>query len=116
MPMAREDSVTSGPKGSFLLGHLAELQKDWLGTLRRWQDRYGDFVPARLGPHRAAFIFDPDDAHAILVDNYKNFKKNFIIRRSRPLIGDGLLLSEGEFWLRQRRLAQPAFHREMIDR
>lgn len=101
-------------KGSFFLGHLAELQKDWLGTLRRWQKEHGDFVPVRMGPRPAVFIFDPADAQAILVDKYKHFRKNFIIRRSRPLIGNGLLLSEGEFWLRQRRLAQPAFHKARI--
>src|SRR5690606_11428747 len=49
-----------------------------------------------------------------LVNKYKHFRKNFIIRRTRPVIGDGLLLSEGDFWLRQRRLAQPAFHRNRI--
>lgn len=101
-------------RGSWLLGHLPELQKDWLGTLCRWQKEHGDFVTARLGPRPTVFIFDPETAEEILVANYKHFRKNFIIRRTRPLIGDGLLLSEGEFWLRQRRLAQPAFHRGRI--
>lgn len=101
-------------KGSFLLGHLAELQQDWLGTLLRWQQEYGDFVPVRLGPRPAVLIFDPIDAEEILVHKYKHFRKNFILRRTRPLVGNGLLLSEGEFWLRQRRLAQPAFHKARI--
>ena len=113
--MATKTTPVPFSKGSFLLGHLPELQQDWLGTLRRWQKEHGDFVTARLGPRPAVFIFDPKDAETILVDKYKHFRKNFIIRRTRPLIGDGLLLSEGEFWLRQRRLAQPAFHRGRID-
>lgn len=96
------------------MGSLPELQQDWLGTLRRWQQRYGDFVTVRLGPRPAAFIFDPHDAESVLVDHYKNFRKNFIIRRTRVVIGDGLLLNEGESWLRQRRLIQPAFSRTQI--
>lgn len=112
--MARTAFDLPGPKGSFLMGSLPELQQDWLGTLRRWQARYGDFVVARLGPRPAAFIFNPEDAEAVLVENYKRFRKNFIIRRTRAVIGNGLLLSEGEFWLRQRRLIQPAFNRSRI--
>lgn len=113
--MATVATSTKGPKGSLLLGNLAELQKDWLGTLSAWQEEYGDFVPVRLGPRPAAFIFHPDDAASILIDKNKHFRKNFIIRRTRPLLGDGLVLSEGSFWLRQRRLMQPAFHRVRID-
>lgn len=112
--MAQAETPGTGPKGSWILGNLPELQQDWLGTLLRWQQDYGDFVTVRLGPRPAAFIFDPDDAEAVLVHNYKHFRKNFIIRRTRVVIGDGLLLSEGDFWLRQRRLMQPAFHRHQI--
>ena len=114
--MAAGPGPQRGPKGSLLLGHLPELQQDWLGTLRRWQQEYGDFVVARLGPRPAVFVFDPKDAEAILITKYKASRKNFIIRRTQALIGDGLLLSEGEFWRRQRRLMQPAFHRASIDR
>lgn len=113
--MAAGPSTQRSPKGSLILGHLPQLQQDWLGTLRRWQQEYGDFVTVRLGPRPAAFIFDPEDAETILVAKYKASRKNFIIRRTRALIGDGLLLSEGEFWRRQRRLMQPAFHRASID-
>lgn len=97
-----------------MLGSLPELQQDWLGTLRRWQQLYGDFITVRLGPRPAAFIFDPHDAETVLVENHQRFRKNFIIRRTRVVIGDGLLLSEGDFWLRQRRLIQPAFGRHRI--
>lgn len=109
-------SIQRSPKGSLFLGHLPQLQQDWLGTLRRWQQEYGDFIPVRLGPYPAVFIFDPEDAETILIAKYKASRKNFIIRRTRALVGNGLLLSEGEFWRRQRRLMQPAFHRASIDR
>src|SRR5690606_1738853 len=112
--MARTAFDLPGPKGSFLMGSLPELQQDWLGTLRRWQARYGDFVVARLGPRPAAVIFNPEDAEAVLVENYKRVRKDFSSRRTRAVIGNGLLLSAGEFWLRQRRLIQPAFNRSRI--
>ncbi len=50
----------------------------------------------------------------MLVRNYQNFLKDHVIRKSKWFFGEGLLTNEGESWLRQRRLAQPAFHRERI--
>jgi len=51
----------------------------------------------------------------VLVRNNRNFIKSKGVRHSLGFLGDGLLISEGSFWRRQRRLAQPAFHRERID-
>src|SRR5262249_13361210 len=60
------------------------------------------------------FLNHPDLIESVLVRNYQNFLKDHVIRKSRWFFGDGLLTNEGESWLRQRRLAQPAFHRERI--
>ena len=60
------------------------------------------------------FLNHPDLIEAVLVRNYQNFLKDHVVRKSRWFFGEGLLTNEGESWLRQRRLSQPAFHRERV--
>jgi cytochrome P450 len=102
-----------GPKRHFLAGNLPEFRRDRLGFLTECARRYGDFVPLRFGATRALFINDP---HAIeqVLGSSGNFVKSFAYRMIRPVVANGLLLSEGDFWKRQRRLAQPAFHRARL--
>src|SRR5579884_4487545 len=64
---------------------------------------------------RHAFLFThPDHVREILVNQQANFTKSRILQRSKLLLGEGLLTSEGEHHLRQRRMSQPAFYRERI--
>jgi cytochrome P450 len=107
MPTAR---TPSSPPGRLLSGNLPELRQDWPGVLARYASQYGDFVPLRLGPRRAVLVSDPELIEQVLVTDNRNFIKSPAFHISRRLFGNGLLASEGEFWLRQRRLAQPAFH------
>jgi cytochrome P450 len=103
-----------GPKAHWLLGHLREFRADPLGCVTRFAREYGDFVPIRLGLRRCLLISDPQAIEEVLITHNRDFKKHFGLQLTRQLLGNGLLNSEGEFWLRQRRLAQPAFHRERI--
>jgi cytochrome P450 len=93
---------------------LREMARDQLGFYQRITRRYGDFVPVRFGLRRAVFINHPDLIEEVLVTQSAKFIKSMALRRSRRLLGNGLLTSEGDFWRRQRRLAQPAFHRQRI--
>lgn len=68
----------------------------------------------RFGLRKAVFLGHPDLIEEMLVDKARLFQKSSLLKLLRPLLGEGLLLSEGSFWLRQRRLMQPAFHRERI--
>ena len=104
-----------GPGRSLLAGNLAELRRDWLGTLTRYAREYGDFVPLRLGPRRAVLLGHPSYVEEVLVGNHRNVVKSPFLRNARRLLGNGLLVSEGEFWQRQHRLAQPAFQRQRIE-
>jgi cytochrome P450 len=67
-----------------------------------------------MGLFRIVLIFHPDAIEELLVTRNRDFVKSPGVRMLRPLLGDGLLLSEGETWLRQRRLMQPAFHRQRV--
>ncbi|NNB86208.1 cytochrome P450 [Corallococcus exiguus] len=104
-----------GPRGHLLMGLLPEVRRDALGCLGSIHRQYGDVVRYRLGPLRSHLIAHPDGAKHVLQDHVKNYTKDhFAYRMGRWLTGDGLLTSTGDFWLRQRRLAQPAFHRQRI--
>ena len=67
-----------------------------------------------MGPYRIFLVFHPDAIEELLVARNRDFIKSPGVRLLRPVLGDGLLLSEGDTWLRQRRLVQPAFHRQRV--
>jgi cytochrome P450 len=103
-----------GPKGQLLLGSLRDFQRDQLGFYSSCARDYGDVVATRFGPLRALLVYHPDAIEEVLVTRSRDFVKSPGVRVLRPLLGEGLLLSEGSVWLRQRRLVQPAFHRQRL--
>ncbi len=107
--------LPAGPPGHFLSGNLAELRRDWLGAFTRYAREYGDFVPFWVGPRRMVLLSHPDLIEYVLLTHNRDFIKSPILRRSSRLLGRGLVTSEGDFWRRQRRLSQPAFHRQRIE-
>jgi len=107
-------TLREGPRGPALLGNLGELNRDQLGFYTRCAREYGDLVPVRLGPRRGLLIYHPDTIEEVLVTRNRDFIKSRGVRLLRALLGDGLVLSEGDLWLRQRRLMQPAFHRKRV--
>ena len=87
----------------------------WLGLAPRFDImatlEKGPVCYARLLGKRIYFVNDAEYVKRILLDNLANYPKSVTYRNNlRPFLGDGMLISEGEFWKRQRRLAQPAFH------
>src|SRR6516164_806856 len=75
---------------------------------------YGDIAGARILNFRIFLINHPDMIEDVLVNHPRKFVKGRILQANKRVFGRGLLTSEGDFWLRQRRLAQPAFHRARI--
>jgi cytochrome P450 len=103
-----------GPKGHFLSGSLPEFSQDRLGFFTRCAREYGAMVAFRLGRRLVYLLNDADAIEYVLVTGSRNFTKHFAVRMNRLLTGYGLIGSEGDFWLRQRRLIQPAFLRERV--
>ncbi|MGB2666440.1 MAG: cytochrome P450, partial [Candidatus Acidiferrum sp.] len=90
------------------------MRRDPLTFMTRIARQYGDIVCLRFFHIRTFLISNPDLIEDVLVTNAKKFIKGRVLRANRHIFGDGLLTSEGDFWLRQRRMMQPAFHRSRI--
>ena len=103
-----------GPKGHLLAGSLPEFRHDVLGFLAACARTYGDIVSIRLPRRRLVLVSHPELIEEVLTAHARRTTKTALLNMLRPVLGDGLLLSEGDSWLRQRRLIQPAFHRQRI--
>jgi cytochrome P450 len=101
------------PREHPLFGHWLAFTRDQLGLVEELA-AYGDWVPMRFTPLKAAFINHPDLIAEVLLERNRDFVKPLSVQRLKALLGTGLITSEGDFWLRQRRLIQPAFHQTRI--
>ncbi len=111
---AANPAFPPGPRPRYPGQFLVEIARNPLAPFIVMAREYGDIAHYRVGPQHLYFINHPDLIRDVLVTNQKNFRKSRGLERAKRLLGNGLLTSEGEFHLRQRRLAQPAFHRERI--
>src|SRR3954463_11042900 len=94
---------------------LPAARRDPLGVFGEAFRDYGDVVRFHFGPMVGHLVSSPAGVNHVLAENNKNYGKQTRGYESlRYVLGNGLLTSEGEFWKRQRRIAQPAFHRQKI--
>lgn len=103
-----------GPPDEFGLKRLFRMSRDPLGFFSGLRREYGRFVHYRIGARHVWFVAEPDLIEEILVKRARSFIKDQGLESTKPLLGEGLLTSEGELHRRQRRLAQPAFHHARI--
>jgi cytochrome P450 len=96
------------------VGSVFEPKGDTIRYLTKCAREYGDIVFFRFLGVPACFVNRPDYIESVLVTQNNNFVKSKDYRAMRRVLGNGLLLSEGEFWRRQRKLIQPAFHQGRI--
>ena len=108
-----------GPRGHWLWGVSSQFQGDLLQLMINWMHEYGDAIRFRYFPTLHGYLFcHPNHYRHILQDNRQNYNKlpNPIYEILKTFGGKGLLTSDGALWARQRRLMQPAFHRQSISR
>ena len=104
-----------GPGSRPSLDDLRTLRDGPHAFLLQIARQYGDIVRYPVGPLAVYLVVHPDGVKHVLQDNAKNYSKDtFQYNLLSSITGRGLLTSDGDFWLRQRRLAQPAFHRQRI--
>ncbi len=107
-------AVALRPGGAPVWRSLPALWRDPLGFLESLAREQGDFAQVRLGWVRLFLLGHPDLVQEALVTKHASFEKGHPLKKARLLLGRGLLTSEGELHQRQRRLIQPAFHRQRI--
>lgn len=91
------------------------MRNDRLGFVVRCMKEYGDVVRLTFPKAQAHVVSSPDGVRHVLQDNHRNYDKATPgLKKMKLLLGEGLVTSDGAFWLRQRRIAQPAFHRQRI--
>ena len=113
---ANGNKLPPGPKGLPLFGLAFQFLRDPLETLRRLAREYGDIVCVPIVNQHRIFLNHPDYIEQVCIVQQAKFHKSKLTKDvTQRLLGQGLLISEGDFWRRQRRLAQPAFHRSRIN-
>src|SRR3954449_7776508 len=105
-----------GPRSVIPFRYLRTLQRDPIPFFSRIANDYGDAVQFHVGPQQIFLFNHPDLIRELLVTQHWSFHKSRVLQRSKIIFGEGLLTSEEELHKRQRRLVQPAFHRERIAR
>ncbi|MFO0611176.1 MAG: cytochrome P450 [Polyangiaceae bacterium] len=103
-----------GPKGLPVLGSLLDVWDDPLRLFTAATSEFGPNVRLRFLSLDYYLLNDPAAIHHVLVQNSSNYRKSRNYQGLKVMLGEGLLTSEGDFWRKQRRLAQPAFHRDRL--
>ena len=99
-----------------MLGAIRHINRDSLGFLQAMRRHYGTVVQFPIPSPPTYLVSDPEAVRRILVGRHRHFDKGTLQYRSLSLVtGEGLLTTSGETWRRQRKLVQPAFHRDALD-
>jgi cytochrome P450 len=112
--MTAAEKPIPGPKGRPLVGMLPEMIRDMLGLFTDLNRQYGGIVQFKLLNKPYLLVTSPEYVKHILQKEHHNYIRGRSVETGRVLLGDGLPLIDGDVWLRERRLLQPAFHRQKL--
>lgn len=106
-------NIPTGPETPFDLNTTEES----FPKVAEYIKEYGDYILLKpvSRSKNTVLINDPDGVKYILVKNHENYEKGPGFERVKMLLGNGIIVSDGAFWRRQRRMIQPAFSRQCID-
>lgn len=110
----RRPSRAPGPRGLSALRILPAVATNPLRSFAELQREHGDLFRFDVGPIPVHVLANPDDLKHVLATNNRNYWKGPVFERTRLLFGNGLVISEGAAWQRQRRIMAPSFQRERI--
>src|SRR5262245_55318786 len=108
--------LAPGPRGLDFLRVAAQFYRDPVRVLDGLFQRYGEVVCLKAGPYCVTVLAQPDHIKYVLQDHSQNYRVLSRLDPPSPVTGRGLTNANGETWLHQRRLMQPAFHRQSVAR
>ena len=114
LPQQNTTNQHQAVKGSFLFGSTFEIVKNPVAFLSKLAKNYGPVVTVRFGGRKYYVLQHPDYVRHVWLENHKQYRKPGATKLLRMFLGEGLSTSNGELWLRQRRLMQPAFHSKKL--
>lgn len=113
---ATETKPVPGPTPWFPGTSFLKFRRDPLAFFVETHRDYGDIARVTFGPQQLFLVSHPDWIEDVLVNSAKKFSKGVALQRAKRLLGEGLLTSEGQAHLKQRRTIQPLFHRQQVQR
>ena len=114
MTRSQPSTCAPGPRGVALWHSLRRMRWSPLTEYQALREQFGDVVRLATLPHPVYLVSHPDAVQYILRENARNYRKGLLFKPIAALQGQGLLTSEGDLWVRQRRLVQPAFQQRQL--
>jgi cytochrome P450 len=105
-----------GPPGLPFLGVAPQIKRDPLGYFARIATEFDGVSTLPIGAEKVLLMNSPVAIEHVFQSNWRNYRKSDFYDKLRPLLGNGIATSEGDFWRRQRQITNPAFHRKSLTR